>query len=209
VQAIDLTGWQASLKLDGPLAAPELRAELREAATDTRAASSVDLQAQLRPFADWPLAGLQAQARELDLSRLDRQAPVTSLNLDATLQGDAPDQPITASIDLSNGAAGRWSEGRVPLRSLKATLLSRSDDRSTLELQHFKAELGDGEQPAGVVQGQGVWNALRASLDPPRGHDAGAGPDHDELAVPDRAVAYLGVPTKTTMFEGGEVERQG
>ena len=164
-QPIDLTGWQASLNLDGPLAAPELRAELRQTATDTRAASSLDAQAQLRPFADWPLAGLHAEAREFDLSRLHRQAPVTSLNLEATLQGEAQDRPVTASIDLSNGAAGRWSEGRVPLRSLKATLLSRSDDRSTLELQHFKAELGDGEQPAGVVQGQGVWNALRASLD--------------------------------------------
>ena len=164
-QSIDLTGWQASLTLDGPLAAPELRAELRETATDTRAASSLDAQAQLRPFADWPLAGLQLNARELDLSRLHRQAPVTSLNLEATLQGDALDQPITASIDLSNGAAGRWSEGRVPLRSLQATLLSRSDDRSTLELQQFKAELGDRDQAAGVVQGQGVWNALRASLD--------------------------------------------
>ncbi len=164
-QPIDLTGWQASLKLDGPLGAPELRAELREAASETRAASSLDAQAQLRPFADWPLAGLHLKARELDLSRLLRQAPVTSLTLEATLQGDALDQPITASIDLSNGAAGRWSEGRVPLRSLQATLLSRSDDRSTLELQQFKAELGDGEQPAGVVQGQGVWNALRASLD--------------------------------------------
>ena len=164
-QSIDLTGWQASLKLDGPLATPELRAELRETATDTRAASSLDAQAQLRTFADWPLAGLHLSARELDLSRLHRQAPVTSLNLEATLQGDALDQPITASIDLSNGAAGRWSEGRVPLRSLKATLLSRSDDRSTLELQHFKAELGDRDQPAGVIEGQGVWSALRASLD--------------------------------------------
>jgi translocation and assembly module TamB len=165
VQHIDLTEWQASLKLDGPLAAPELRAELRQPATNTHAASSLDAQAQLRPFADWPLAGLQLNAREFDLSRLLRQAPVTSLNLDATLQGNALDQPITASIDLSNGAAGRWSEGRVPLRSLKATLLSRSDDRSTLELQHFTAELGDRDQPAGVVEGQGVWNALRASLD--------------------------------------------
>ena len=164
-QPIDLTGWQASLKLDGPLAAPELRAELRETATDTRAASSLDAQAQLRPFGDWPLAGLHLKARELDLSRLQRQAPVTSLNLEATLQGDALDQPITASIDLSNGAAGRWSEGRVPLRSLKATLLSRSDDRSTLELQHFTAELGSQDQPAGMVEGKGVWNALRASLD--------------------------------------------
>ena len=165
VQPIDLTEWQASLKLDGPLAAPELRAELRATATDTRAASSLDAQAQLRPFGDWPLAGLQLNAREFDLSRLLRQAPVTSLNLDATLQGDALDQPITASIDLSNGAAGRWSEGRVPLRSLKATLLSRSDDHSTLELQHFTAELGDRDQPAGVVEGQGVWNALRSKLE--------------------------------------------
>lgn len=164
-QPIDLTGWQASLKLDGPLAAPELRAELRETASDTRAASSLDAQAQLRPFADWPLAGLHLSARALDVSRLHRQAPVTSLNLEATLQGNALDQPITASIDLSNGTAGRWSEGRVPLRSLKASMLSRSEDRSTLELQHFTAELGSQDQPAGVVQGQGVWNALRSSLD--------------------------------------------
>ena len=165
LRPIDLTAWRANLKLEGPLAAPELRAELRETATDRRAASSLDAQAQLRPFGDWPLAGLHLKARELDLSRLQRQAPVTSLNIEASLQGDALDQPITASIELTNGAAGRWSEGRVPLRSLKASLLSRSDDRSTLELQHFTAELGSQDQPAGMVEGQGVWNALRASLE--------------------------------------------
>jgi translocation and assembly module TamB len=163
--AIDPSGWQARLTLDGPLAAAALHATVQSAATGTRAAQSLEAQAGLRPFADWPLASLQLHTQAFDVSVLHRQAPVTSLSGQAMVQSQALDQPISAHIDLTNDAAGRWSDGRLPLRALKADVLSRADDRSTLELKLFDAVLGSQEQAAGRITGAGVWNALRSTLE--------------------------------------------
>ncbi len=163
--ALDLSGWQARLALDGPLAAPALHATVQSAATGTRAAQSLEAQAGLHPFANWPLAALQLRTHAFDVSVLHRQAPVTSLSGEVTVQSQALDQPIAARIELTNDAAGRWSDGRLPLRSLKADVVSRADDRSTLELGHFDAELGSREQPAGRIAGTGVWNAQRSTLE--------------------------------------------
>ncbi len=163
--AIDLSVWQAHLTLDGPLAGPALHATVQSAASSTRAAQSLEAQAGLRPFADWPLAALQLRTQAFDVSVLHRLAPVTSLSGELTVQSQALDQPVAARIELTNDAAGRWSDGRLPLRSLKADVVSRAGDRSTLELGHLDAELGSREQPAGRIAGAGVWNALRSTLE--------------------------------------------
>ncbi len=163
--AIDLSGWQAQLTLDGPLAGPALHATVQSAATGTHTAQSLEAQADLRPFADWPLAALQLSTHAFDVSVLHRLAPVTSLSGEITVQSQALDQPISAHIELSNDAAGRWSDGRLPLRTLKADVLSRADDRNSLELKHFDAELGARDQSAGRIAGIGVWNAQHSSLE--------------------------------------------
>ena len=59
-------------------------------------AQSLDAQAGLRPFADWPLADLQASTRALDLSALSASAPVTSLSGTATVQTEALDEAALA-----------------------------------------------------------------------------------------------------------------
>ncbi|MDL2338831.1 MAG: translocation/assembly module TamB domain-containing protein [Pseudomonadota bacterium] len=162
---IDLTAWQATLALSGPLETPALRATVRSPATATHPAQSLDAQAALRPFADWPLADLQASTRALDLSALSPSAPATSLTGRATIQTEALDRPIDARIELSNDAAGRWNEGRLPLRSLNAELVGRADDRTAFDLKRFDAELGTREQSAGRLQGRGHWTAERSTLD--------------------------------------------
>lgn len=161
---IDLSAWQATLALAGPLEKPVLRATVRSPATRAHPAQSLDAQAGLRPFADWPLADLQASTRALDLSALSASAPVTSLSGTATVQTEALDRPAAARIELSNDAAGRWNDGRLPMRRLSAELVGRPNDRSAFELKRFDAELGTREKSAGHLEGRGQWSAARSTL---------------------------------------------
>ena len=161
---IDLSAWQASVALAGPLETPTLHATVRSPATARHPAQSLDVQAALRPFADWPLADLQASTQALDLSAFSASAPITSLTGRATVRTEAIDRPAEAQIELRNDVAGRWNEGRLPLRSLHAELIGRPDDRSTFELKRFTAELGTLEQSAGSLEGQGQWSAVRSTL---------------------------------------------
>ncbi|MDO9313412.1 MAG: translocation/assembly module TamB domain-containing protein [Burkholderiaceae bacterium] len=161
---LDPTSWLATLALAGPLEKPTLRATVRSPATPTHAVQSLDAQASLRPFADWPLADLQASTRALDLSALSASAPVTSLTGRATVRTEALDRPVNAHIEISNDVAGRWNEGLLPLRSLYADLIGRPNDRSTFELKRFEADLGTHEKSAGRLEGHGQWTAERSTL---------------------------------------------
>ena len=164
VPPIDIATWQATLALAGPLDAPTLKASVQSPATATHPAQSLNAQAGLRPFAAWPLAELQAQTRALDLSALSHSAPVTALTGDVTVQSTAIDRPIAARIALSNDLAGRWNDGFVPLRQLKADLSARADDPGTAELKTFEAEFGTRTQAGGRLTGSGRWNADRSTL---------------------------------------------
>ena len=164
VPPIDIAAWQATLALAGPLDAPTLKASVQSPATATHPAQSLNAQAGLRPFAAWPLAELQAQTRALDLSALSHSAPVTALTGDVTVQSTAIDRPIAAQIALSNELAGRWNDGFVPLRQLKADLSARADDPGTVELKTFEAEFGTRAQAGGRLTGSGRWQADRSTL---------------------------------------------
>lgn len=164
VPPIDTAAWQATLALAGPLDTPTLKASVQSPATATHPAQSLNAQAGLRPFAAWPLAELQAQTRALDLSALSHSAPVTALTGEMTVQSTAIDRPIAAQIALSNDLAGRWNDGFVPLRQLKADLSARADDPGTVELKTFEAEFGTRTQAAGRLTGSGRWNADRSTL---------------------------------------------
>ena len=162
--SIDLAAWQAKVALAGPLDAPTLNASVQARATATHPEQSLTAQAGLRPFAAWPLTDLQAQTRALDLSALSRSAPVTALTGQVTVQSTAIDRPISAQIALSNDVAGRWNDGFVPLRHLKAELSARADDPSTVELKRFDAEFGTQAQAGGTLSGSGRWNTDRSTL---------------------------------------------
>lgn len=205
-RTLDLTAWQASLALAGPLETLTVRATVRSPATATRPAQSLDAQAGLRPFADWPLAGLEARTRALDLSALNAAAPVTALTGRATIRTAGIDRPVDALIELTNDAAGRWNDGRLPLRSLQAELTGRADARRAVELKRFDAELGSREQVAGRLEGRGLWTPARSTLTAslralqPSMLDARA-PDM-ELSGPVSLVAVT-PPSATAPPEGG------
>ena len=149
--------WGAALQLQGPLAEPSLQAQLRGRSSPERPAQTLDASAVLHPFADWPLGELQAQARALDLSALHADAPRTALDLDASARTDGFDQPAAMELALDNHDAGRWNEGRLPLRRLRLAAQARPDDPTRLELSAFDAELGSARAAAGRISGSGQW----------------------------------------------------
>ena len=161
-----LTAWSSQVRLAGPLQAPLLQASLRTLpAAGAQRPQSLALRATLKPFASWPLGDLQAHTDELDLSAFHAAAPATALSGDAVVVSRALDQPITVKLDLKNAQAGRWNEGKLPVRSVTVELQGRADDPSTLDLRRLDAELGTQQQAAGSVQGQGRWTPERWNVD--------------------------------------------
>ncbi|MDH5539602.1 MAG: hypothetical protein OEY03_09370, partial [Rhizobacter sp.] len=161
----DFAAWNGTATLAGPLAAPSLQATLRATPSPTRAAQSLDLNAGLRPFEPWPLGDLQAITQGLDLSAFHPAAPVTALSGAANAKTAGLDQPANLALNFNNAQAGRWDEGRLPVRRLAADLRGRPDDPGKLELQRLDVDLGTLAQSAGQVQGQGRWGPGRWSLD--------------------------------------------
>ena len=162
--AASLPAWSASATLSGPLAAPVLLATLRAAAAPERPAQTLDARATLHPFAAWPLGDLQASAKALDLAAFGSAAPATALTVEATASSTAVDRPARVAIDVTNALAGRWNEGRLPLRSLTLELAGRPDQPSVLELRAFDADLGTAQASAGHLGGQGGWSPERWNL---------------------------------------------
>ena len=157
--------WLAEATLTGPLARPALQARVRRPADTTKAEQSLDVQATLRPFSAWPLGDLRASTRALDLSAFSSSAPVTALSGQAVAASSGFDQPAQISIDLGNTEAGRWNDGKLPLRGLKLELRARPNDPRTLDLQTAVAELGTAQQPAGRITGSGHWTPQQWQLD--------------------------------------------
>jgi translocation and assembly module TamB len=123
--------WRAEASLDGPLAQPMLAARVRAQPGDGRPEQALDLRAGLRPFEPWPLGELQARTQALDLSALVPAAPVTALTGEASAQTSGRDRPATLQVRLANAEAGRWNEGRLPVRELVAQARARPDDPRT------------------------------------------------------------------------------
>ncbi|HMC16553.1 MAG TPA: translocation/assembly module TamB domain-containing protein, partial [Albitalea sp.] len=157
--------WNASATLAGPLEGPKLAAEVRAKPTASRPEQSLSARAGLRPFAAWPLAELQASTKALDLSAFHSSAPLTALSGEASATSTGLDQPATVNARFSNAAAGRWNEGRLPLRELTLALRARPNDPSVLDVQAFDAELGTAQQSGGRLQGRGQWTAKEWKLD--------------------------------------------
>lgn len=153
-----LPPWSAGASLAGPLASPVLVATLRAAPAPGRAAQALDLHATLHPFAPWPLGELQASATALDLSAFGSSAPVTALTIAAQATSTAADRPAQVMLSVTNTLAGRWNEGRLPLRRLTLELAARPDRSGELTLRTLDADLGDAQASAGRVTGTGRWS---------------------------------------------------
>ena len=157
--------WLAEATLTGPLAEPALQARMRRPADSRKPEQLLDAQATLRPFAAWPLGDLRASTKALDLSAFSSRAPFTALSGQAIAVSSGFDQPAHLAVDLSNDDAGRWNDGKLPLRELKLELRARPNDPRTLDLQTLQAELGTTQQPAGRITGGGRWTPQQWQLD--------------------------------------------
>lgn len=160
-----LPAWKAAATLAGPLAQPVLQAAVHATPTASRPEQSLDLRAALRPFENWPLGELSARIKALDLSAFHSALPVTSLSGEASAQTSGLDQPAIVIAELSNAEAGRWNEGRLPVRSVQVEVRARPNDARALDLRHVDAELGSKQQSAGRVHGQGQWTPKQWKVD--------------------------------------------
>ncbi len=142
--------WAATILLDGPLQQIDLQATLSSKDQSLKAA------ARLLPFADWPLQSLQASTEGLNLAALLSGAPVTALTGQAKLLAP-PDQaaPLQIKAELSNKAAGRWNEQRLPLRQLVLDV-DYSRASAALQIRQLDLLLGSAAAPAGRLRAIGA-----------------------------------------------------
>ena len=157
------TPWTARLQAQGPLDRIAVQGRLRS--EEAAGAASLDLQAELLPFAPWPLGALNAQMQQLDLAALFSGAPQTRLHGRAVTRSEGMDRPAQVDLDLRNALPGRWDEQRLPVRSLRLDLRARPDQPRQVELQRFDLQLGHAGGGAGQWTGSGRWNGDRLALD--------------------------------------------
>ncbi len=112
--------WRAALRVLGPLQRLGLSATLR-----TESGAGATATATATAFAEWPLAALALQTRDLDLSVLAPGLPETRLSGTATLADVTAGEPLRLRLALDNAAAGPWDAGRLPLRSMRGNLQGR------------------------------------------------------------------------------------
>jgi len=144
-----LPDWSGGLQLSGPLASLNAQALLQAAGQRLQAT------ARLEPFSPWPLAALDARAEALDLSALLKDLPRTALSGTAQLQSKGWSELATLQLQLSNAAAGRWDQQRLPVQRIKLALQARPDQPQSLRLDALEALLGSAAAPGGSLSGAG------------------------------------------------------
>ncbi|WP_428505947.1 hypothetical protein [Roseateles sp.] len=166
----DLPAWGAQLDLQGPLAQLQLKAALSAQNQQLQA------QAQLRPFAAWPLPQLQLDTQQLDLSALMSGLPKTALSGQVILQADnnaannsaagkqsSKSPALQIKAQLANHAAGLWNEQRLPVRQLSLDAEASAQDPSQIQLRAFDVLLGSSALPAGRLRGSGKSSSAGGS----------------------------------------------
>jgi len=150
--------WQAQLGASGALEKLAVQARL---GSDRAPGAALSAKATLLPFAAWPLAALTASAADLDLAALASALPTTRLSGQAEVETRSLEAPVTARITLTNAAAGRWDQQRLPASRLDLELAGQVRDRSRLSIQRFALQL---PADAGRVEGSGDWQGTTARL---------------------------------------------
>jgi translocation and assembly module TamB len=149
--------WTALLEATGPLARLQVSLNLGVTVPAGRNAPSLDAQATIAPFAQWPVAALEASTRTLDLSLFSGALPLTALSGRAVIHTDGLGKPVQVDLALDNPAAGTWNEGRLPVRRLTTRAQGQLDAATGIELHSLVAELGDARHAAGRIEGSGHW----------------------------------------------------
>jgi translocation and assembly module TamB len=150
--------WQAAVGATGPLSRLQVDVQLR-----TEAGATLDSQATVTAFADWPLAALLLKAQSLDLSRLAPGLPETALSGTAELGDVSAGQPLRLQMALNNAKPGPWDAGRLPVRSAKGTLQGRPSAPERLVFDRWV--LGFGRSPTdGQLALSGTWDRAQLEL---------------------------------------------
>ncbi|MES2959694.1 MAG: translocation/assembly module TamB domain-containing protein [Pseudomonadota bacterium] len=150
--------WQATATARGPLDKLALQVAL---GSDKAPGATLRAEANVLPFAPWPLATLAATAQDLDLAALGSGLPTTRLSGRAEIDTRSLDAPVTARIGLVNTQAGRWDQQRLPVTRLDLDLAGLPRDRSRLTVKALSLQLMPG---AGRIEGSGDWQAGAARL---------------------------------------------
>ncbi len=147
--------WTAPFQLNGPLRALNLQGQLEAAQ------QKLQIAAQLQPFAAFPLARLETDAKDLNLAALlpDAGVPHTGLTGRVLLTPNK-DQSLTLKADLSNTEAGRLDQDRIPLKSLALEALLDPSNWTRLRLPKLDAQLTGG----GRLQANGQTSARDGSV---------------------------------------------
>ena len=150
--------WAAVLRASGVLEQIDLTATLRGVPRADQPAPVLDLSAQVRPLAAWPLGTLTARTAALDLALLLPGAPQTRLSGSADIRSTARDAPIAAKVELDNASPGRWNERRLPVRRLELELSGLPQTRNRLEATRFEVWFADVPRgTAGRWSGRATW----------------------------------------------------
>ncbi len=147
--------WTAPFKLNGPLRDLTLQGQLEAAKQKLQVA------AQLQPFAPFPLARLETDAKDLNLAALlpDAGVPHTGLTGRVLLTPNK-DQSLTLKADLANTEAGRLDQDRIPLQSLALEALLDPANWTRLRLPKLDAKLSGG----GRLEASGQTSAKDGSV---------------------------------------------
>lgn len=140
--------WSAPFALNGPLADLSLKGSLEAAK------QRLQVQARLQAFATFPIAQLEAQAKDLDLAALlpgTEGVPRTGLTGKVTMTPNA-DKSLSVKADLDNDAPGRLDQDRLPLRGLELDLLLDPSNWTRLRLPRLDARLAGGGRVQAVGQ---------------------------------------------------------
>lgn len=116
-----VSGGHVELQAKGPLAALLLKGQLAWQAAPSEAAQKLQFDADVTPFAAWPLPRLQAAVAGLNLADLVSSLPETRLQGLVTLAPQAA-HDLQARLDVRNEGAGAWDDGRLPLKQVRGRI---------------------------------------------------------------------------------------
>ena len=120
----DLSG-RADVQLKGALADLGVTAQAHLQRAD-QAEQAMDVNAQVQPFASWPVSRLNAKLERLNLADLHASLPRTALQgtLDIEPQGPVKKgrTDLLGRVNLHNSLGGAWDAQRLPVTDWQGTL---------------------------------------------------------------------------------------
>ncbi|MBI2733821.1 MAG: translocation/assembly module TamB domain-containing protein [Aquabacterium sp.] len=157
------------LQAKGPLAGLSVKGQVTWQSASSPATQTLQVDADVAPFAAWPLPRLQVGMSRLNLADLFPGLPTTGLQGQVRLAPEAVSD-LQALLDVRNEAAGAWDEGRLPVRQLRgrvslpgaraAKALAQATQQGELDMSAVLPSLSGHADGLAVVRGG--WGGTRA-----------------------------------------------